>query len=387
MLEKPLKDLTVIELSAQAPGPLCGQILADYGARVIRVDRVTSTSNPDRLTRGKESIALNLRHKSGKKVLRRILESDKVDILIDPYRPGVLERFEVLPQHRPAGKKPLIVVRLTGYGQTGKLSKMPGHDINFLAESGVLGIIGPPNEAPTIPANILGVFGALALPAFASIMTTLYALSKDKGESKKPYIIVDVNVVHSLRYLTQYASYLKYGSYPKNPEPEFKNTWDASRGMNVLEGYVCPYYTIYSTKDDGEYVSIGAMEEQFYQQFLELLYGKNVPKLPDRDDSNNWSALRNIFAQEFKKHGIEYWKKKADEYPNSCAVPVRRLATPDEVPQQLVQLDSDKQKGSVRGGYPLVPGKNTTEVLDEFLGISWRTEYGEEFARQSKPKI
>ncbi|VVT51627.1 uncharacterized protein SAPINGB_P003159 [Magnusiomyces paraingens] len=386
-----LRGVTVIELAGLAPGPLCGQMLADYGARVIRIDRTSVSVNPDQLTRGKQSVALDLRNPKGQEALRTMLESDKVDVLIDTYRPGVLERLNILPQQRLNGKEPLVVARLTGYGQTGELSNFAGHDINYLAASGVLGIVGPPNKPQAVPANILGDFAALSLPGFAAIVTALFSGLKNKNTkaNNSPYTLVDVNIVDSLKYLAQFATYSKFGPYdPKNPqgsdEPIISIVpWNQPRGLNVLEGHSCPYYTVYATKDANENVTVGALEPQFYQQFLEMVVGKDeAAKLPSRDSPANWPILKDIFAKKFKEHGIEYWKKQALKYPDSCVMPISPLAHSSEIPNQIVQFDT--QKKDIPGGQLLTPGKDTNAVLEEFLGGSWKSKYGSEFSKQAK---
>lgn len=446
-----LKGITVIELSGLAPGPLCGQILADYGARVIRIDRPPSAGgqtlggsagrNPDQLVRGKQSVALDLRSPKGQKALRTILESGAVDVLIDTYRPGVLERLNILPTKRPQNnnsigkskkyykKPPLIVARLTGYGQSGSLASFAGHDINYLAQSGVLSVVGPPGAPPAVPANILGDFAALSLPGFAAIVTALFSglrnsiydndnddiqgsdSSNSKENDQLPYTIIDVNIVDSLKYLAQFVTFCKYGPYiPESQQtPEIKEElesftpivqWGAPRGMNVLEGYICPFYTIYATADNNEYVSVGALEPQFYREFLKLIMtndgnseNKEIQNLPDRNNPTNWKALKEIFSQKFKQHGIKYWEKRAAEFPDSCVMPVAKLAKSSEIPNQIVNINNSNinsttttESTDLARGFILTPGRDTNEILDEFLGTNWKEEYGSDFASQSNSK-
>lgn len=405
-----LKGITVFELAGLAPGPLCGQIFSDYGARVIRIDRA-APFNPDQLTRGKQSIALNLQHKNAQSALRSILETDKVDVLIDPYRPGVLERLNILPTSRPNNASPLVVARLTGYGQSGPLAKFAGHDINYLAESGILDIIGPPNKPPTVPANILGDFAALALPAFSAILTALYSnlRSKTSGQklSTQPYTLIDVNIVNSLKYLGQFATYAKYGPHdPKQlgatSSPGYVSIvpWCAPRGQNVLEGFECPYYTIYETSDS-QYITVGALEPQFYSEFQKLVFGdtnealQTIQNLPDRDDPKTWDTLRDIYTKEFKKKDITHWKAQVAKYPDSCVMPVKQLTHSSAIPDQIVdfakptthvgpKIGPNFKLGTPRG-FMLTPGKDTFSVLDEFLGAGWKDTFGTDFATQASP--
>lgn len=407
-----LKAVTVIELAGLAPGPLCGQMLSDYGARVIRVDRLPSANggfNPDQLTRGKQSISLDLRNPAGQAALRTILETDKVDVLIDTYRPGVLERLNILPTKRANNKQPLVVARLTGYGQTGPLANFAGHDINYLAEAGILSIVGPPGTPPAVPANILGDFAALSLPGFSAITTALYSGLRAQlaGEKfKDPYTFIDVNIVSAIKYLAQFATYAKYGPYNpshkedtrKSPEadpvaPGFVSIvpWGAPRGENVLEGYICPYYTIYETNDHG-YVTVGCLEPQFYTEFQKLVFGddeaglKVIAQLPTRNDPQNWDSLRKIYAEQFKLKDMVHWTSQAYKYPNSCVMPVKPLAHSSEIPDQIVKIGaSDSDSGNPRG-YNLTPGKDTDRILEEFLGKDWKLIYGDGCAAQAKSK-
>ena len=410
-----LQGVTVLELAGLAPGPLCGQMLADYGARVIRIDRPATKGqvNVDQLTRGKESLALDLQSEQGKRILQKILANDRdeetnsgipvIDVLIDTYRPGVLERLGLLPKQNALSlfrlNRPLVVARLTGYGQTGRpYAHYAGHDINYLAAAGILDITGPPGQPPTVPGNVLGDFAGLSLPAYASIVTALFAArtqrnnSTNGNSSSGGLMIVDVNIVESLRYLAQFATYAKHGPYdpaaPPSEQQEYPTIvpWNAPRGENVLEATICPYYTVYETADPGKYVTVGSLEPQFYAETLKLLFGDKGSSLPTRNNPANWTVLKSLFANKFKEFGIEYWTKKSEEFPNSCVMPVHELARPEQLPpavvssfisnQQQQQQQQHQQHQPVKGGFSLQPGLNSYSILNEFLGPNWRNEYG-----------
>ncbi|KAK0179486.1 hypothetical protein PV327_005235 [Microctonus hyperodae] len=131
----PLKNIKVLELAGLAPAPFCGMILADFGASVIRVDR-TGVLQRDVLGNGKRSIALNLKGEKGAEIFRKL--SDNSDVVIDPFRKGVMEKLKLGPQDLTKSNEKLIYARLTGYGQQGPYSNMAGHDINYLALSGMI---------------------------------------------------------------------------------------------------------------------------------------------------------------------------------------------------------------------------------------------------------
>lgn len=414
-----LQNLTVLELAGLAPGPLCGQMFADYGARVIRIDRTPSPSgleNLDTLTRGKQSLALNLKVKKGKKILEALLAHQDVDVLIDTYRPGVLERLidlDAVAAARVHVETPLVVVRLTGYGQD---SSLAGHDINYVAKAGILSALGTEGAPPAPPINVLGDFAALALPAFSAVLVALYGHSTknefkchNKNNNRNQKVIqIDVNIVESLRYLAQFVSFAQYSEtamYRVN----------APRGQNILDGQACPFYTVYETADPGKYLSVGALEPQFYDSFLDFLGFKQLQPavkfnaddtdsgnksnqatsdsfiqgmaniLPDRFDRGNWQVLRALFQHRLKQQPLEYWAARAELFPDACVMPVEPLATPNQIPDAIVTGFSDGSKINktlrsvptpITKGITLKPGTHSHAVLSEFLGPAWNDEYG-----------
>ena len=168
-----LSGLRVIELAGLAPTPFCGLMLADMGADVIRVDRASSDHSTDNVCRGKRSIQIDLKNDLGKECLMHLCS--KADVLIEGFRPGVLESLSLSPESLLQRNPRLIIARLSGYGQTGPLRNVAGHDMNYVAISGLLDFIGPAGEAPTFPANYLADFaGGSYLCAFA-ILAALYS--------------------------------------------------------------------------------------------------------------------------------------------------------------------------------------------------------------------
>jgi len=169
-----LRGLKVLELSGLAPVPFCGMLLADYGASVIRVDRAGDQQNArvDRLARGKRSISIDLKHSSGIDVLRRL--SSTVDVLIEPFRPGVMEKLGIGPEVLLNDNKRLIYTRVSGYGQDGTLAKKAGHDINYLSISGLLSMFGRANKKPHPPINLAADFAGGGLLAAYAIMSALF---------------------------------------------------------------------------------------------------------------------------------------------------------------------------------------------------------------------
>ena len=222
-------------------GPFAGLLLADWGASVLRIDRAVEgahTNKPppptsDLLTRHKSSIAVDIKSKAGISLILSLIPN--VDILIDPFRPGVLEKAGLSPEKVLLKLNPrLIVARMTGFRRDGKYASMAGHDINYLAVSGVLSQLGRANDTPYPPANLLGDFGGGGLVCFLGIvMAVLQRQSSGMGQ------VVEANMVDGAAYL---------GVMPRFARKTLM--WDKPRGENLLDGG-CPYYDTYECRDGG----------------------------------------------------------------------------------------------------------------------------------------
>lgn len=383
MTFQPLKKLRVIELAGLAPAPLCGLMLADYGALVIRIDKASDAKdqNPsqDCLTRGKKSIALDLQDKNGVELAKRLIA--QCHVLLDPYRPGVLERLglgpDVFLNPKTGINKKLVISRLTGYGQHSTKRSWAGHDINYLAEAGLLNLCGPADSAPAFPANVLGDFASLALPAFAGI---LLALLSKQGQ------VLDVNIVDSARYLALFVSLNKW--LPDG----CSYLWDNPRGKNVLDGGA-PFYRIYETKDQNEFVSVGCLEEKFYQCFLQLLgltddlsistvQGSTVPS---RMNPTTWPILTEVFTKKFKEHGVEYWRKKIEDFPDACCIVLNPIAHPNQIPDAIVRTSAQTLADQPSSWFAekLHPGQHTRQVVEDILGRdTWLSIKHEPYIRE-----
>jgi len=166
-----LKGLKVLEMAGLAPAPVCGMILADHGADVLRIDKVGGGINYDVTARGKRSLAVDLKQPDGLKVVRKLCR--QADVLIEPFRPGVMERLGLGPDHVTNENPRLVYARLTGFGQSGPYKDMAGHDINYLAVSGVLSTLGRKHENPIAPMNLLGDFAGGSFVCALGIMAAL----------------------------------------------------------------------------------------------------------------------------------------------------------------------------------------------------------------------
>ncbi|MGH0187986.1 UNVERIFIED_CONTAM: hypothetical protein FKN15_027469 [Acipenser sinensis] len=279
-----LAGIRVIELAGLAPAPFCGMILSDFGAKVIRVDRTKASMTVDVQSRGKQSVALDLKKPEGAAVLKRLcVESDTVDVqsrgkqsvaldlkkpegaavlkrlcvesdvLIEPFRNGVMEKLGLGPNEILKDNPRLIYARLTGFGQSGSYAKAAGHDINYVAMSGLLSMLGRHNENPYAPLNLLADFaGGGLICAMGIVLALLERVKSGQGQ------VIDTSMVEGAAYV---GSFLW--------KSQNLGLWNRSRGENMLDSGA-PFYETYKTAD-GKYMAVGAIEPQFYE---ELIKGK-----------------------------------------------------------------------------------------------------------------
>jgi alpha-methylacyl-CoA racemase len=303
----PLRGVRVLEFEAIGPGPFCGMMLADMGADVLLVDRPSDPGlgldrerRHDVMLRGRRSVTVDLKSSDG--VAAAIALATKADALIEGFRPGVMERLglgpDVLLRHNPR----LVYGRMTGWGQAGPLAPRAGHDINYIALTGVLNAIGRAGGPPVPPLNLVGDFGGGGmLLAFGIACALLEARSSGHGQ------VVDAAMVDGAALLAaMFAGFLASGG------------WTETRGANVLDSGA-PWYDTYETKD-GRFVAIGAIEPKFYAELLERL-GLADEKLPAQNDRAGWPVLRRRFAAAFRERTRDEWCA-VFEGSDACFAPV-----------------------------------------------------------------
>ncbi|NXH18907.1 AMACR racemase, partial [Bucco capensis] len=295
-----LRGVRVLEVAGLAPGPLCGMILADFGAQVVRVDRTRCAATTDVQARGKRSLALDLKRPSGVAAFRRLC--CRADVLIEPFRHGVMEKLglgpDILLQENPR----LIYARLTGFGQTGKYAKSAGHDINYLALSGVLSKLGRKDENPYAPLNLLADFAGGGVMCAMGIVTALYERTKSgKGQ------IIDASMVKGVAYLSSFLW-----------KSQSLGIWSRPRGENMLDSGA-PFYETYRTSD-GRFVAVGAIEPQFYKQLIKGL-GLDSDKLPSQWSFSNWPEMKKKIASVFAQKTQAEWCIIFDG-TDACVTPV-----------------------------------------------------------------
>jgi len=289
----PLQGINVVEFAGLGPGPFCGMMLADAGADVVRIERPRPAGdgmsrlvlNPV-LDRGKRSIALDLRDEVDREVVRRLLA--RADVLTEGFRPGVMERLGFGPEPVLAANPRLVYGRMTGWGQSGPYAETAGHDVDYVAMTGALHAFGRPHEVPAPPLNLLGDFGGGGmLLAFGLVAALFHAHGTGQGQ------VVDAAIVDGTALLTAMIHGLREDG-----------AWQDERGMNLLDTGA-PFYDVYVCADGG-YLAVGALEETFYAALVNGL-GLDQASLPDRSDSAQWPALREIFAATVAARTRDEW--------------------------------------------------------------------------------
>lgn len=301
-----LKGLKVVEMAGLAPAPFCGMILADFGADVTRVDKTGVKFSQDSLARGKKSVAVNLKKPEGVEVVRKMCS--RADVLIEPYRQGVMEKLGLGPDKLLRDNPRLIYSRLTGFGQSGPLAKKAGHDINYIAISGVLSKLGRKHENPYPPVNLLADFAGGGLTCALGILLALYERNiSGKGQ------VIDANMVQGSAYVSTFI----WSSMHRLP------IWSGARGTNWLDGGSA-FYGTYKTKDD-KYVSVGPLEPQFYKDLLKGL-GIDKSEIPQ---STEFSVMEDRFAKEFLTKTREEWNEVFKDL-DACYAPILEFHEAEE---------------------------------------------------------
>ena len=307
-----LKGVKVIEMAGLAPSPFAGMLLADYGAEVIRIDQPQPILSTNILARGKKSISVNLKKPGGVEIVKKLISD--ADILIEGFRPGVMEKLGLGPEVLLKDNKKLIYARLSGYGQNGSMSQVAGHDINYVSMTGVLSKLGRANDAPFPPMNLLADFAGGSILCVMGILMALHTrTSSGMGQ------VVDASLTDGAAY----ASSFLFSSLNQLPM-----MWPGQRGCNLLDSG-CPYYNTYRTKD-GRYMAVGALEPQFYTALLQGLELENA-ELPNQLELPKWGELAKAFKEQFSNKTQSEWVEIFSKL-DACVTPVLTFAEAAEHP-------------------------------------------------------
>lgn len=362
----PLAGLRVVEVVGLGPGPFAGMLLSDMGAEVIAVDRPSAaaaadTSKPatNAMNRGKRSIAVDLKSPEGVETVLTLVET--ADVLFEPYRPGVAERLGIGPEDCLARNPKLVYGRMTGFGQEGPLAARAGHDLNYLAVSGVVEALGREGQPPTPPINLVADFGGGGLLlAYGIACACLEAQRSGKGQ------VVDAAMIDG-------AATLMTPFYAARAS----GFW-GPRGTNHLDGGAA-FYDSYECAD-GHWLAIAAIEPQFWANVVEVL-GLDADAFGDPFDKSRWPEQKAVVAAVVKTKTRDEWEA-AFEGIDACVTPV---LTPEEAPthphnaarSSFVEVDGVPQPvpaprfsrtpGTVEA-LPCHPGQHTDEILAE-LGL------------------
>jgi alpha-methylacyl-CoA racemase len=304
----PLRGVRVVELAGLGPAPFCSMMLADLGAQVLRVDRPPAGPPTevrhnawDVLNRNRSTVAVDLRSASGGDLVRRLIGS--ADVLVEGFRPGVAERLGVGPDDMLEANPRLVYGRMTGWGQEGPMSPRAGHDLTYLALSGVLAHIGRADQPPTPPLNLVADFGGGGMLLAAGIMAALVERSTSgRGQ------VVDAAMVDGAALLMGPL----FGAWASG-------FWNEARGTNLLDSGA-PFYDVYECAD-GKWLAVGAIEPQFYALLLDGLGLAGDDSLPDQNDAARWPELHGIIAERIRTRSRDEWADVFAE-TDACVAPV-----------------------------------------------------------------
>jgi alpha-methylacyl-CoA racemase len=364
----PLEGVKIVELAGIGPGPFCAMLLSDMGAEVIRIDRAANVGhdigregeNPrfGLLQRGRRNIAVDLKNPRGVDATLRLI--DRADALIEGFRPGVMERLGLGPDLCLQRNPRLVYGRMTGWGQDGPIAHTAGHDINYIALSGALHSVGESGGPPVPPLNLIGDFGGgalyLAMGVLAGIIS---ARTGGKGQ------VIDCSMVEGSASLMM----MMYGALAAG-------AWNEERASNRTDGGA-PYYHVYETRD-GEYISVGSIEPQFYAQLLTHtgLEGETLPKQTDR---SAWPDMTRRFARIFKEKTRAEWTAIMEQ-TDICFAPVLRMSEAFDHPHNVhrasfVEVGGVRQPGPAPRFLgtpthvqrpPALAGEHTDEILGDW---------------------
>jgi alpha-methylacyl-CoA racemase len=284
-----LEGVTIIEMAGIGPGPFCGMMLADHGARVIRIDRAGAydSAGKDVLTRNRERVEADLKTPEGVAAVRDLVRT--ADGIFEGFRPGVMERLGLGPEVLLGDNPALIYGRMTGWGQTGTLSHAAGHDINYISITGNLHGYGRPNEKPTPPTNAIGDFaGGGMMLAFGMVAGILNARTTGKGQVIDCAMTDGAAVIHAMQW-------------------GFRNmgAWEDTRGVNLLDT-AAHFYDTYECAD-GKYISIGSIEPQFYARLRSTLGLCEDKAFDPQMDKAQWPVLKDRLAGIFMTKTRDEW--------------------------------------------------------------------------------
>jgi alpha-methylacyl-CoA racemase len=316
MVAGPLQGLRVLEFAGLGPAPFACMLLADFGAEVVTIDRPHSRIGDVRnvIQRGRTVVQLDLKAPDERQKAGALIEH--ADVLIEGFRPGVMERLGLGPEVALRLNPRLVYGRMTGWGQGGPLARTAGHDINYISLSGALHAIGP-RERPVPPLNLLGDYGGGSLYLVSGILAALFE-RQQSGHGQ----VVDAAIIDGVTSLmSQFVGMRLRGNFMEERE------------SNMLDG-AAPYYTVYQTAD-GRHISVGALEPQFFAELCERI-GLGPEWAAAQGDRSRWPELRHQLAAVFRTRTRDEWTTLL-QHTDSCVSPVLSLGEAEHHPHNLLR--------------------------------------------------
>jgi alpha-methylacyl-CoA racemase len=357
----PLSGIRVLELAGIGPAPFACMMLADLGAEVLRLERPTGTLGArlgkyDVLSRGRRSVAIDLKAPGAVDLVLELV--GRSDVLVEAFRPGVAERLGVGPDDCLAANPRLVYARMTGWGQSGPRAARVGHDIGYAAVAGAIATVGERGRKPVPPLNLIADFGGGGMFCVTGVLAALLERTTS-GQGQ----VIDVAMVDGVSSLLAMAHGQQSGG-----------TMSDERGSNLLDGGA-PYYDTYRCSD-GEYVAVGALEPQFFDELVRVL---ELIDPPAQSDIAQWPRLRMLMADAFEARSRNEWVELFDGV-DACVTPVWRLSEAAGDPhlldrQSLLDVDGvvqpnvaprfSRTPGEV-GRAARRPGADTTSALRDW---------------------
>jgi alpha-methylacyl-CoA racemase len=357
----PLSGIKVIELAGIGPAPFACMLLSDLGADVLRLERSTGTLTAvmgpyDVLSRGRRSVAIDLKAPGATALVLGLV--GQADVLVEAFRPGVAERLGIGPTECLAANPALVYARMTGWGQDGPLAARVGHDIDYAAVAGAIATVGEAGRKPVPPLNLVADFGGGAMYCVTGVLAALIERATSGAGQ-----VIDVAMVDGVSSLLAMAHSQRAAGMMND-----------NRGSNLLDGGT-PYYDTYRCAD-GEYMAVGAIEPQFFDELARVLA---IPDLPAQSDVAQWPRMRELLGETFAGRTREEWIAAFDGV-DACVSPVWRLSEAAADPhlqarQSLLDVDGviqpnvaprfSRTPGEI-GGPPQPAGTDTTEALRDW---------------------
>jgi alpha-methylacyl-CoA racemase len=361
----PLTGIKVVELAGLGPAPFAAMMLADMGADVLRIERQRAVApgragvSWDLLNRSRRSVGVDLKHVRGIEVMLRLLA--QADVLIEGFRPGVMERLGLGPDICFERNARLVYGRMTGYGQTGPLAERAGHDIDYIALAGALEPIGRAGERPVPPLNLIGDFGGGGMLLVSGVLAALVErASSGRGQ------VVDAAMVDGAALLCTMLHSFRQA-----------NLWNGARGENLLDGGA-PFYDVYETRDH-LFVALGALEPAFYAELLERLNLTGDPRFEAQLDSGKWPEMRAALRELFLRKTRAEWCA-VFEGSDACVAPVLSPSEAASHPHNAARQTFQAYAGAIHPspaprfsrtpgalqGEPALPGAHTDAALSDW---------------------